>query len=178
MIDDITRPMHGSSGWLLAGGTASGLAALLHVGIVLGGPAWYRAFGAGERMARLAERGAIMPTVLTLAIALVLGVWAVYALVGAGASRQLPLARVVLSSAAVVYLARGLVGVPLVLFVRHPYAQQLRERMTFMIVTSLVCVAIGACYAIGAWRGVETGTEHSTATSARDGHSRTFIERR
>ena len=69
---------------LLVGGLGTGAAAMLHVAIVLGGPEWYRFFGAGERMARMAARGSITPAVLTLAIAAVLGVWALYGLSGAG----------------------------------------------------------------------------------------------
>ena len=43
--------------WLLLAGTMSGAASLLHLGVILGGPAWYRFFGAGEGMAHMAERG-------------------------------------------------------------------------------------------------------------------------
>ena len=43
---------------LLIGGGLSALAAALHLAIIAGGPSWYRFFGAGERTARLAARGA------------------------------------------------------------------------------------------------------------------------
>ncbi len=69
--------------FLLAGGLLTGVAALLHVAIILGGPDWYRFFGAGEGMARLAARGSIYPTILTAGIAAILGVWMLYALSGA-----------------------------------------------------------------------------------------------
>lgn len=135
---------------LRAGGWMTSAASLLHVGIVLGGPAWYRFFGAGERMAHLAARGSLRPAVITLAIAAVLGVWALYALSGAGVVRRLPLPRVTLAAIAAVFLARGIFGISVVLLVDDPYTQQLRARMTFMIVTSAVCVALGLCYAAGA----------------------------
>ncbi|MEO7157093.1 MAG: hypothetical protein ABI039_06005, partial [Vicinamibacterales bacterium] len=67
---------------LLIGGVLTGAAALLHVAIILGGPAWYRFFGAGERMAQLASRGSAYPTLVTAAIAGVLGVWTLYAFSG------------------------------------------------------------------------------------------------
>jgi hypothetical protein len=35
----------------------SAAAALLHIAVIVGGAEWYRFFGAGEGMARLAERG-------------------------------------------------------------------------------------------------------------------------
>jgi len=50
---------------LLCAGLLTGAAALLHVAIIVGGPAWYRFFGAGERMARLAARGSAYPTLVT-----------------------------------------------------------------------------------------------------------------
>lgn len=138
--------------WLLLAGVATGAASLLHVAIIVGGPAWYRFFGAGERMARMAERGAPSAAALTAAIALVLAVWALYALSGAGVIGRLPLLRPVLAIVATVFLARGLLGIPLVAFVDHPYANELKARMTFMAVTSAVCIALGVCYAVGAAR--------------------------
>lgn len=135
---------------LLAGGALTGAASLTHLAIILGGPDWYRFFGAGERMAQLAARGSIYPTVMTAGIAAILGVWALYAFSGAGVIRQLPLLRLALPLIAAVYLARGILGVPVVLFVEHPYANELRARMMFMIVSSAVCLFLGLCYAAGA----------------------------
>lgn len=123
---------------------------MLHVGIILGGPEWYRFFGAGERMARLAARGSIYPAAVTAGIAAVLGIWALYALSGAGVIRRLPLVRLALVSVAAIYLARGIFGVPLVLIMEDPYANELRARMTFMVLSSAVCVCLGLCYAFGA----------------------------
>jgi putative oxidoreductase len=144
--------------WLLVGGVATGAASLLHVGIILGGPDWYRFFGAGERMARMAARGSPYPALVTLGIAAVLGVWALYALSGAGVIRRLPLLRLALVLIAAVYLGRGVLGIPLVLLGDDPYARQLQGKMTFMVVTSLVCIGLGLCYAIGA-AAVPKGTE-------------------
>ena len=79
--------------WLIAGGGLSAIASALHVAIVIGGPSWYRFFGAGERMARDAERGDITPSVITLGIALTLAVWAAYAFSGANLIPRLPLLR-------------------------------------------------------------------------------------
>ena len=138
--------------WLLAGALLTGAASLLHVGIILGGPAWYRFFGAGEEMARLAARGSLRPAIVTAGIATVLGVWAAYALSGAGVIRRLPLLLPALVLIAAVFLGRGVLGVPLVLLADDPYAAQLRARMTFMVVSSAISAAIGVCYAAGAAR--------------------------
>jgi hypothetical protein len=134
------------------GGVLTGAASLLHVGIILGGPDWYRFFGAGERMARLAARGSIYPTVVTAGIAVVLGIWALYALSAAGVIRRLPFVRLALVLIAAIYLARGILGVPLVLISSDPYAHQLRAKMTFMVFSSVVCICLGLCYAFGAAR--------------------------
>ena len=136
--------------WLLWGAWLTAAAALLHVAIILGGPAWYRFFGAGERMARLAARGAASPLVLTAGIAVVLAGWALYGFSGAGMIGRLPLLRPVLVLIAGVYGARGILGIPAVLLTNGPYAAELRGRMPFMIGTSLVCLALAACYAAGA----------------------------
>jgi hypothetical protein len=135
---------------LVAGGVLTGAAALLHVGIILGGPDWYRFFGAGERMARLAARGSIYPTVVTACIAAILGVWALYALSGAGVIRRLPLLRLALTLIAAVYLARGILGLPAVMLADDPYANELKAKMTFMVVSSAICIVLGLCYAVGA----------------------------
>ena len=135
---------------LISAAVLTGLASLLHLGIILGGPDWYRFFGAGEEMARLAAAGSAYPTVVTSGIALVLAVWALYGASGAGMIRRLPLLRLALALIAAVYLARGILGVPYVLFVESPYANELEARMTFMLVSSALCVYLGACYAAGA----------------------------
>lgn len=137
---------------LLAAGSLTAGAALLHVAIIPGGPDWYRFFGAGEGMARMAARGFLYPTVLTACIAAVLGLWALYAFSGAGVIRRLPFLPLVLTLIAGAFLLRGILGVPVVLFVDHPYAHELAGRMTFMVVSSAVCIFLGVCYAAGAVR--------------------------
>jgi putative oxidoreductase len=134
---------------LLVGGIGTALASLLHVAIIVGGAPWYRFFGAGERMAQMATRGSLYPAVLTAIIALVLAVWSLYAWSGAGLLRPLPLLRPVLLVIAAIFTARGLLGIPVVLFARHPYAAELRARMPFMITTSLVCIVLAVCFAAG-----------------------------
>jgi hypothetical protein len=91
-------------------------AAALHVGCIAFGAPWYRFFGAGERMARLAAAGSWRPTLITSGIVLVLVVWTLYALSGAGAIRRLPLVRPVLCAVTGVYLLRGIGGLPFLPF--------------------------------------------------------------
>jgi hypothetical protein len=135
---------------LVFGGALTGAASLLHVAIIFGGPDWYRFFGAGTDMARLAARGSTYPAVFTAGIAVVLGIWTLYALSGAGLIRRLPLQRLVLMLIAAIYLSRGILGIPLVLIVDDPYAKELRAKMTFMVLSSAICICLGLCYACGA----------------------------
>lgn len=144
--------MQNDERWLRWGALLTGAASLLHLGIIFGGPDWYRFFGAGERMARLSARGSLYPTVITAGIASILGLWALYGLSGAGVIRRLPLLRPALVLIAGVYFARGILGIPAVLFLEAPYADELRGRMTFMVVSSLICILLGFCYVFGAAR--------------------------
>jgi len=59
------------------------MAAALHIGVVIAGPAGYQFAGAGKRFVRAAEAGRAFPAIVTIGIALILTVWALYALSGA-----------------------------------------------------------------------------------------------
>ena len=134
--------------WLLAGGVLSLLASLLHIAIIVGGPDWYRAFGAGEGMSRAAARGSIMPTLVTLGIASVLAIWALFAFSGAGLIRRLPLLRTGLVVITSIYLARGLALFPALIF-RPDLVDD------FIFWSSFVVLGYGVIYAVGtvtAWR--------------------------
>ncbi|WP_027892991.1 hypothetical protein [Calidithermus chliarophilus] len=87
---------------------SSFILALLHVWIAWKGAPAYRFFGAGEGMARSAERGSPAPAALTLGLALVFTAFGCYALAGAGAIPPLPLQVPVLWGIGSVYALRGL----------------------------------------------------------------------
>jgi len=92
---------------LVLAGWLSAAIAGLHVGIVFFGAPAYRYFGAGEDMARQAEAGSFVPAAMTLAIAAVFAVFALYAFSGAGRFRRLPLLRTGLVAISAIYLVRG-----------------------------------------------------------------------
>ena len=119
------------SAWVWAAGLDF-LAAALHVGIVLGGPAWYRFFGAGEAMARMAERRHPWPTLVTLAIATALSLFGAYAMTAGDHFPSLPMPQAALTAITAIYAVRALV--PLML---APVMASMRTR--FMIVSSLIC---------------------------------------
>ncbi len=112
------------------------IAAFLHIAIIVGGPAWYRFFGAGERLARLAEEGSAIPGTITALIALVLLLWSLYAFAGAGLVRRLPWLRTILTLITALYLLRALAPLPVALI-------QPQDVDIFLIASSLICLLIG-----------------------------------
>lgn len=99
----------------MVGGWLSVAASLLHIGCIIGGPDWYRFFGAGEEMAQAAARGEWMPAIVTAGIAMVLAIWAAFAFSGAGRIMRLSLLRTGLIVISAIYLLRGLILLPLLL---------------------------------------------------------------
>ena len=133
--------------FLIIGAMLSFIAAALHVVIILGGPAWYRTFGAGEAMVNLAEAGLLKPTLITAGIAAILAIWACYALSGAGVLARLPLLQPALIVITLIYLVRGLVGFLAVLYPDHPAA--LQNSPNFWIWSSLICLGFGLVHLKG-----------------------------
>ena len=128
--------------WLICGGALSAAAAVLHLAVMAGGPDWYRFFGAGERMARMAERGLLYPTVVTSAIALILGIWSLYAFSGAGLLPRLPLVRTALVVITAIYLLRGLALFPILILKPDIVGP-------FLIWSSIIVLGYGIVYAVG-----------------------------
>lgn len=141
------RDLAARNPWLEAGGWLSLGASLLHLACIAGGPDWYRFLGAGEDMARAAELGRIYPALYTLAIAVVLAIWATYAFAGAGRIRRLPLMRTALVLISAIYLIRGLILAPILVF--YPHA--VPAIGPFEIWSSLIVLIYGLTYAIGTW---------------------------
>jgi len=128
--------------YLIAAALLTGAAALIHLGCIFGGAPWYRFLGAGEQMAQLDLAGHWYPKVMVSVIAAILSVWSLYALSGAGIIGKLPLVRLVLIGITGIFLIRGIAFVLL-----QPYFQG--NSMTFWLVSSAICVAIGAVHALG-----------------------------
>lgn len=132
--------------WLFAAGALSAIAAALHIGCVLGGPSWYRLLGAGEAMARLAERGSPTPALYAVVIGGVLCGWSAYAFSGSGALPRLPLLRPVLVAICSVYLIRA-AGLPVLL----RYAVVPGRSASFIVWSSLIVLLFGVVHAIGTY---------------------------
>jgi hypothetical protein len=140
--------------WLIAAGVLSVLAALAHLAMIYGGPGWYRFFGAGESMALMAEHGFLRPTLYTIGIASVLGIWAAYAFSGAGLIPRLPLLRTGLVTISLIYLVRAAV-LPAMLVVRPT------QVTPFWVWSSAIVAAYGIAYAVGTARGWRAMSERT-----------------
>lgn len=130
---------------LILGAVLSTLAALLHVGCIIYGAPWYRFFGAGERMAQLAEAGSWRPTIITSGITAVLLIWALYALSGAGLIGRMPFLRAGLCAITAVYLVRGLAVFPVAIFMPS-------QNTPFLWWSSIICLGFGVTHALGVWK--------------------------
>jgi hypothetical protein len=149
-------PNHPGTMWLTIGGGLSLAAAVLHVACIIGGPDWYRFFGAGEAMALAAEQGESGPALTTLGIVLILTSWSTYAFSGAGRILHLPLLRTALVIITAIYLLRALAPIPIAVF----WPDKIDA---FTLWSSAIVLVFGAVHAIGLWRGW-------TAMSPRIGH--------
>ncbi len=132
--------------FLLAGGLLSLVAGGLHLAIIIGGPDWLRFFGAGERLAVMAENGANYPGLVTGVIAVALIIMGTYALAAAasmnGTPLPLPFVKWILLAITSVFLLRGLALVPM--FFMAPQMVN-----GFMIWSSLIVLALGLLHAKG-----------------------------
>ena len=128
--------------FLLTGAALSAIAASLHIAIIIFGAPWYRFFGAGEEMATRAASGHWSPLAITSGIAVVLAIWVLYALSGAGAIRRLPFVKPILFFITAVYLLRGLVIVPMLLFAPE-------QTTPFWYWSSAICFTYGVVHLVG-----------------------------
>ena len=128
--------------FLIAGAALSALAAVLHLGCIVFGAPWYRFLGAGEQMAQMDLAGHWYPTVATLVITVILLVWSLYALSGAGVIRKLPLTRLALCAITGVYVLRGVAFTPLMAY--FPC-----NSTTFWFWSSAICLSIGVVHLVG-----------------------------
>lgn len=129
---------------LALGGALSVLAALAHVGCIVFGAPWYRFFGAGERMARMAEAGNSTAAIITAIIAAVLMLWAAYAFSAAGALPRMPWPKLALSAITGIYLLRGVAGIGVALFVAET-----EQGTSFWWWSSAICLGFGAVHVAG-----------------------------
>lgn len=93
-------------------------------------------------MARAVEAGKLKPTIVTLAIASVLLVWALYAFSGAGLAPRLPCTELALLLISTVFLARAF-AFPLL----RRWSPE--NSTAFWLLSSGICLVLGLLYAAG-----------------------------
>ncbi|MCV6590939.1 MAG: hypothetical protein OIF57_18250 [Marinobacterium sp.] len=120
------------------------IGAALHLVVIWWGPEGYRFFGAGEKMAQMAERKSPWPATLTLLITAILTVWGLYCLALNNNFPALPWMNIVVPAITGIYLLRAaypLLLSPWVAFFRTP----------FMVWSSLICGVFGAVHLAAIW---------------------------
>ncbi len=115
------------------------IAGLLHLWVIIKGPDGYRRFGAGEKMARMAEKGRLYPHLITLTIATVLFFFAYLCLSEIGMVPAVPFARYLLWILTAVYLIRGFI--PLLTYRWVPLFQT-----QFFIISSVIVLGMGGTH--------------------------------
>jgi hypothetical protein len=97
-----------SNHYLIAGGVMSALISLLHLFLAVY-PALYRFIGPDQSaLTEMAAQGSSITTIVSVALAFLFAIWALYAFSGAGLIRPLPLLRIALIVISVIYLLRAL----------------------------------------------------------------------
>lgn len=134
--------------FLIIAATCSALVAIAHLGCIVFGADWYRFFGAGEAMAKMAEAGHWYPTVVTLVIVVIvalLSVWSLYALSAARVIKRLPLLRLGLIVISAIYIIRGIAFMGTM-----PMFPE--NSLMFWFISSSISLSIGLLYAFGTYK--------------------------
>lgn len=127
---------------LMLAGILTIIVGVLYLGVIIGGPEWYRTFGLGEQAASQVEQGLLRPQALTFVLAVMLIIWGCYAFSGAGILKRLPLLKPSLVWITIIFLLRGIAFVPAYLF-------QPESVDNIIIISSFLCLTFGLTYAVG-----------------------------
>lgn len=127
---------------LIFAGILNAMAAALHIACIYFGAPWYRLLGAGENMAKMAEQGNPIPTIITSGITLILFIWSLYAFSAAGLISKLPLIHLALVTITTIYLVRGVIGLFLI-------ANPMGQSPGFWLWSSAISLLIGIVHLIG-----------------------------
>jgi hypothetical protein len=145
------------------------IGALLHVAAVVIGAKAYAFLGAPAGLVAMVGTGSARPAQSCLVIAGLLLVGAVYGVAGAGFGPRLPARRLVLSLFASGLVARGVL-LPVAAAWRPDVLSGIcgrcREVNGFVLLTSALCLFVGAAYAVAAFR---PASNNRLDTAARPG---------
>jgi hypothetical protein len=152
----MTRIPRPRSRWLALASLAVAFGALLHLAALAAGPEWLGVLGAPPGLVQMMATGAMRPIVTTAAIAGVLLLMSAYGLAAAGVLRwRLPMQRTVLFLFGAGLLVRGIV-MPVVAAWEpqrlHMICGRCDSLNGFVLLTSALCLAVGAIYLASAAR--------------------------
>jgi hypothetical protein len=137
--------------FLVAAGLSNFAIAILHVAIIFYGAPGYRYFGAGEKMATMAENGSPFPAAVTLGVTLVFILFGLYAFSGAQIIATLPLLRYGLYAIGAVFSLRSLLVVSELFKILKSDTDVPARNILFSLVSAL----IGVLYLAGSLRLAE-----------------------
>ena len=127
---------------LVVASAFSASAAIIHFACAFKDASCFRRLGAGDRFIRSVSQGRWYPRFFTFIIGMLLSLWSLYALSGAGVIPRLPLINLVLSAIAMVYLLRA-ISFPLL----KPVITGNSD--TFWYVSSSISLVIGLFHLVG-----------------------------
>ena len=138
--------MSKSNQYLIAGGVMSALISLLHI-ILAVYPSLYRYIGPDQSaLTEMAEQGSSITTIVSVVLAFLFAIWAIYAFSGSGLIRPLPLLRFALVAICVIYILRAL-------FLLSEINMVLNQGYPFrFIVFSTISLVAGLLYLFGILR--------------------------
>ena len=136
--------------YIILTGIIALIGALLHIAIMIGGPDWYAFFGAPEGLVQMARAGNLRAPISCLIIAGILFVFAAYAFSATGLIKRLPLQRTITGLIAIVLIMRGVIFIPMILWSPGSLSRicDCRSIDTFIVLTSLLCLAMVICYGL------------------------------
>ena len=141
--------------YLLATSGLMALGALVHLAAVAMGSNVYALLGAPAGLVAMVDTGSSRPALSCCAIAGLLLLGSVYGVSAAGIGPRLPARRLVLLVFAVGLIARGL-ALPVAAawrpYVLSGICGRCQEVNAFVLLTSGLCLFVGAAYAVGVFR--------------------------
>ena len=126
---------------LLLGSTLSLIISIVHIAAIMIGPAAYNYLDAPE-LAVLAQAGSWIPAILTVVMALIFGLFSLYALSAINGVGKLPFVTIMVPFIGVVYCLRGLAVIWFVWLVVIDSPNAIPREIVF----SLISLITGACY--------------------------------
>ena len=141
--------------YLLASSCLMAIGALLHLAAVAIGANAYAWLGAPAGLVAMVGTGSLRPAVSCFVIAGVLLLGSAYGFSGVGLGPQLPARRLVLSLIAIGLIARGILLPVAAAWQPHLLSGicgRCQAVNGFVLLTSALCIIVGAAYAVGAFR--------------------------